>query len=95
MSDYTKSFRLGLQVGDYVIYQGVETELFDGDKSLGVEVSPGMAGKVLKASDNPLAKEASKELGFHLDAAWALVQFENGKCIILHAGTKLEKVKVQ
>ena len=48
LSDYTKSFRLGLKVGDYIVWQDDEIRLGDADGSLELMVSSGMVGKVAK-----------------------------------------------
>jgi hypothetical protein len=82
LSDNTKSFRLDLEVGDYVVWQDDEIRLGDADGSVKLIISPGMVGKVVKT-------------GFDLDEAWALAEFENGKQIMLRPKTKFEKVKVQ
>ena len=60
---------LGLQVGDFIIWQDEAIEV-EGQPAL---VAPGMRGKVISLHD-----------GFHLDVTWgeaippkAIVQFEN------------------
>ena len=94
MSDYTKSTRLGLKVGDYVLLHEEDIELRDEDGSLLFEVSNGMVGKVIKASDNIVAQEIRRETGLPLDSAWALVEFENGAHMMINPRSRFEKVKV-
>ncbi len=75
---------LGLQVGDFIIWQDEAIEA-EGQAAV---VSPGMKGEVLSLHD-----------GFHLDVARvepippkAIVQFENGMRLMVDGRMKWEKV---
>jgi len=74
---------LGLQVGDFIIWQDEAVEA-EGRPAL---VAPGMKGKVLSLHD-----------GFHLDVAEvapipprAMVQFENGMRLMVDERMRWEK----
>ena len=75
---------LGLEVGDFIIWQGEAIEL-EGQPAV---VTPGMKGKVLSLHD-----------GFHLDVVQgdsippkAIVQFENGMRLMVEERMKWERV---
>ncbi len=75
---------LGLQVGDWLIWQGEAIEV-EGQPAV---VTPGMKGKVLSLHD-----------GFHLDVVQvdaippkAIVQFENGMRLMVDKRMKWERV---
>ncbi len=81
--DHWRKESLGLQVGDFIIWQGEGIEV-EGQPAV---VTPGMKGKVLSLHD-----------GFHLDVAEvapippkARVQFENGMALMVDARMKWEK----
>ena len=95
MPDYSKSDRLGLKVVDYVVLQEEDIELPDENGSVLFEVSKGMVGKVIEASDNIGAQQIRIETALPLDLAWALVEFENGAQMMLNPRSKFEKVSVQ
>ena len=74
---------LGLQVGDFIIWQAEAIEL-EGQPAV---VEPGMKGKVLSLHD-----------GFHLDVAdvepippKAIVQFESGMALVVDERMRWEK----
>ncbi len=75
---------LGLQVGDFIIWQDEAVEV-EGQPAV---VTPGMKGKVLSLHD-----------GFHLDVVQgdaippkAMVQFENGMRLMVDERMKWERV---
>ncbi len=75
---------LGLQVGDWIIWQGEAIEL-EGQPAM---VTPGMKGEVISLHD-----------GFHLDVAQvapilpkAIVEFESGMRLMVDERMKWERV---
>ena len=75
---------LGLQVGDFIIWQDEAIEV-EGQPAV---VTPGMKGEVLSLHD-----------GFHLDVIQgeaippkAIVQFENGMALVVDQRMKWERV---
>ncbi len=87
--DHYKKESLGLQVGDWIIWQDAEFEIWDeqGNSS----IFPGMKGKVIKLSDGlaPYILDGR-------DTAvlpWALVEFENGFRVVVDSRSRFEKVK--
>lgn len=75
---------LGLQVGDFIIWQDEAIEV-EGSSAL---VSPGMKGKVISLHD-----------GFHLDVVQgkpispkAVVRFDNGMALMVDQRMKWERV---
>ncbi len=86
----SRSETLDLQPGDCIVWGGPDLDLPPN------RIIVGMVGKVLKASDNPLADRVRKELGISLaDAAWALVEFENGAKVVVSERDRFEKVREQ
>ncbi len=82
--DLWRKETLGLQVGDFIIWQDEAIETQDGPTF----VTPGMKGKVISLHD-----------GFHLDVVQvepippkAIVQFENGMRLMEDKRMKWERV---
>jgi len=91
----TTKDQLDLQVGDYTIWQDKQISIKnDSNKQIDF-VSSGMIGKVITASDNPLAQQL-KHAGLPIDAGpWALVEFENGAKLMVRDGMDFQKVREQ
>jgi len=95
VSESTTPDQLNLQVGDYIIWQDEQISIKDAQDQRTCIVSPGMVGKVIKRSDNPLAQQL-KEEGVPINAGpWALVEFENGFKLMVREGIKFEKMREQ
>ena len=91
----TTKDQLDLQIGDYIIWKAEQISIKDDQGQSTCIVSPGMVGKVIKRSDNPLAQKL-KEEGVPIEAGpWALVEFENGKKLMVRKGMGFEKMREQ
>lgn len=73
--DYYKKETLGLEVGDWIIWQDEEFEILD--EQVNPCIFPGMKGKVIKLVDGlaPYILDGRDTAVF----PWALVEFENGQ----------------
>ena len=91
----TTKDQLDLQIGDYIIWKAEQISIKDDQGQSTCIVSPGMVGKVIKRSDNPLAQKL-KEEGVPIEAGpWALVEFENGMKLMVRMGMGFEKMREQ
>ncbi|MDA2933137.1 hypothetical protein MYX82_02210 [Acidobacteria bacterium AH-259-D05] len=91
----TTKGQLDLEVGDYIIWKDEEISFKDDSGNQVHFVAPGMIGKVIKESDNPLAEQL-REAGVRINAGpWALVEFENGAKLMVRDGMHFEKVREQ
>ena len=95
MPESTTKDQLDLQVGEYIVWRDERISIKNnGDNQVNL-VSSGMIGKVIKASDNPLAQQLKHE-GVPIDAGpWALVEFENGAKLMVRDGMDFQKVREQ
>ena len=95
VSESTTKDQLDLQVGDYIIWKDERISVKDDQGQRTCIVSPGMVGKVVKRSDNPLAQQLREE-GVPIQAGpWALVEFENGMKLMVRKGIQFEKMREQ
>ena len=95
MPESTTKDQLNLQIGDYIIWQDEQISVKDDQGQSTCIVSPGMVGKVIKRSDNPLAQKLREE-GVPIQAGpWALVEFENGFRLMVREGIRFEKMREQ
>ena len=86
---------LKLKVGDWIIWKDEQISVKDDQGQRTCFVSPGMVGKVIKRSDNPLAQQLKKE-GVPINAGpWALVEFENGMKLMVREGIQFDKIREQ
>ena len=95
VSESTTKDQLDLQIGDYIIWKEEQISIKDDQGQSTCIVSPGMVGKVIKRSNNPLAQKL-KEEGVPIEAGpWALVEFENGMKLMVRKGMGFEKMREQ
>ena len=93
--DSTTKDQLDLQLGDYIIWKEEQISTKNDQGQRTCIVSPGMVGKVIKRSVNPLAQNL-KEEGIPIDAVpWFLVEFENGMQLTVRKGMGFERVREQ
>lgn len=80
-----ESLKLGFKVGDYVEWIGDDSG----------PLQRGMIGRVVKASDNPMAAQLATQTGMELSAAWVLVEFEGALQGAVRTVSELRRVGVQ
>ncbi len=80
-----ESLKLGFKVGDYVEWRGDDSG----------QLQRGMIGRVVKASDNPMAAKVSVLKGEDLSAAWVVVEFDGAVQVAVRKASDLRRVMVQ
>ncbi len=79
-----------LQRGNYIIWKGEPVEFTDQPR-----ISPGMVGRVVMSSPNPLARQL-RQRGIEIpNASWALVEFENGSRMTVDNTDVWNKLEIQ
>ncbi len=80
-----ESLKLGFKVGDYVEWRGNDSG----------QLQRGMIGRVVKASDNPMAAKVAVQWGEDISAAWVVVKFPGAGQVAVRKASDLRRVRVQ
>ncbi len=79
-----------LRPGNYIIWRGDRVEFTDQPI-----IFPGMVGRVVMSSPNPLARQLRRRGIEITDASWALVEFENGSRMTVDNTDVWNKLEIQ